>query len=166
VRTRALWCRTRLPLGASGQRAGTCLGRRLGRALRWSAFGEGTCVGGGCAGPCAGAHGADRFCLRSLFFFGNICLLSATSQESYHSPSLRFDELKPREGNKSAINHAREGSKAMARKILVMYGSQTGNAQAIAEVRSRSLLSITHPTSTCSEFTRRHLRRISTVRML
>jgi hypothetical protein len=35
VRARALWCRAHLPRRPPGQRAGTCPGRRHGRALRW-----------------------------------------------------------------------------------------------------------------------------------
>jgi hypothetical protein len=54
-------CRTHLLLGASGQRAGTCLGRQPGRVLRWSVFGGGTCAVGFEAHK---AHGADwcRLC--------------------------------------------------------------------------------------------------------
>jgi hypothetical protein len=44
-----------------------CLRRRHGRALHWSAYKEGICVGGGCAGHFAEARGAGvRCCLRVL----------------------------------------------------------------------------------------------------
>jgi hypothetical protein len=99
----ALWCcRTRLPRGALGQRAGTFLGRRHGRALRWNAFGEDTCIGGGCVGLSAEARGAVCCCCFSCcsaclrwgnkgnIWFWHHWLLSLPLGHHYSNPSPRL----------------------------------------------------------------------------